>query len=118
MLGEQDPAATLERMQPLLAEYQTDDGDYSNETPVSALRPYVDYAADHRVYVLLDLQPGRTDFLTQAKRYEELLVQPQVGLALDPEWRLGPDQVHIHQFEQSMVTNRLAIADRPELSIV
>jgi len=174
VLGEQDPAATLQRMQPLLAEYQTDDGvivvptfeliatvaasdagddgDYSNETPVSALRPYVDYAADHGVYVLLDLQPGRTDFLTQAKRYEELLVQPHVGLALDPEWRLGPDQVHlrqfgsvdatevnevsdwladlvrehslpqkmflIHQFKLSMVTNRSAIADRPELSIV
>ena len=174
VLGEQDPAATLGRMQPLLAEYQGDDGavviptfeliatvaayeagddgDYSNETSVGALRPYVDYAAANGVYVLLDLQPGRTDFLTQAKRYEELLREPHVGLALDPEWRLEPDQVHlrqlgsvdaaevnevsawlaelvrqqalpqkmllIHQFQQSMVTNREAIEERPELSIV
>ena len=43
---------------------------------------------------MLDLQPGRTDFLTQAKRYEELLVEPHVGLALDPEWRLAPGQLH------------------------
>ncbi len=119
VLGEQDPAATLERMQPLLAEYETDDGvvvvptfeliatiaaaeagddgDYSRETPVAALLPHVEYAAEHGVYVLLDLQPGRTDFLTQAKLYEELLVQPHVGLALDPEWRLEPDQIHLRQ---------------------
>ena len=47
--------------------------------------------------MVLDLQPGRTDFLTQAKRYEEVLKLPYVGLALDPEWRLKPDQVHLRQ---------------------
>ena len=41
------------------------------------------------LYVVLDLQPGHTDFLTQAIRYEALLAQPHVGLALDPEWRLA-----------------------------
>ena len=46
---------------------------------------------------MLDLQPGRTDFLTQAQLYEEFLKQPHVGLALDPEWRLGPNQVHLRQ---------------------
>ena len=49
------------------------------------------------VYVILDLQPGRTDFLTQAKRYEEFLRLPHVGLALDSEWRLEPNQVHLRQ---------------------
>ena len=48
-------------------------------------------------YVVLDLQPGRTDFLTQAKRYEELLRLPHVGLAFDPEWRLKPDQFYLRQ---------------------
>src|SRR5699024_8481049 len=47
--------------------------------------------------VILDLQPGRTDFLTQAKEYEELLKLPHVGLALDPEWRLKADQEHLNQ---------------------
>ena len=42
------------------------------------------------MYVVLDLQPGYTDFLAQAQRYEEFLAQPHVGLALDPEWRLAP----------------------------
>jgi hypothetical protein len=49
------------------------------------------------VYVVLDLQPGRTDFRTQAQRYEALLELPNVGLALDPEWRLGPSAVHMTQ---------------------
>ncbi len=49
------------------------------------------------MFVILDLQPGRTDFLTQAQRYAELLREPHVGLALDPEWRLRPDQVHLRQ---------------------
>jgi len=40
---------------------------------------------------------GRTDFLTEARRYEDLLREPDVGLALDPEWRLGPDQRHLEQ---------------------
>lgn len=73
------------------------DGDYSSEASIDFLRPWVDAAADAGMYVMLDLQPGRTDFLTQAKRYEELLKRSNVGLALDPEWRLGPNQFHMVQ---------------------
>jgi hypothetical protein len=73
------------------------DGNYSNEAPISTLQPWVDAAKAGGVYVVLDLQPGRTDFLTQAKLYADLLLQPNVGLALDPEWRLKPNQVHLQQ---------------------
>lgn len=73
------------------------DGDYSAEASVADLRPWVDAAGAAGVYVVLDLQPGRTDFLTQARRYTELLARPHVGLALDPEWRLGPQQRHREQ---------------------
>jgi hypothetical protein len=73
------------------------DGDYSRESSVASLKPWVDAARKAGVYVMLDLQPGRTDFLTQAKRYEKLLLEPHVGLALDPEWRLKKDQVHLEQ---------------------
>ena len=118
VLGEQGPAATLERILPIAAEYEADgirsiptfeiiatvassragaDGDYSDEASVDLLRPWVEFAGENDMYVMLDLQPGRTDFLTQARRYEELLRLPHVGLALDPEWRLEPDQVHLRQ---------------------
>ncbi len=72
-------------------------GQYTAATSVPALRPWVDKATAAGLYVILDLQPGRADFLTQAKLYSELLALPNVGLALDPEWRLTPDQVPLEQ---------------------
>ena len=74
-----------------------DDNDYSQEMTLETLRPWIEVAGHNGVYVILDLQPGRTDFLTQARRYEEFLRLPHVGLALDSEWRLKPDQVHLRQ---------------------
>ena len=44
-------------------------------------------------YVIIDLQPGSADFLEQAKYDEELLKRPNVGLALDPEWKLYDGQI-------------------------
>ncbi|MCF6742823.1 hypothetical protein E9529_00765 [Blastococcus sp. KM273128] len=73
------------------------DGNYSAEGDVEMLRPWVEAAGEAGLYVILDLQPGRTDFVTQAELYRPLLELPYVGLALDPEWRLGPNEVHLVQ---------------------
>jgi len=119
VLGEQDLEATIERARDLAAEYEPltqvpvvptleiiatvaqgapgADGDYSGEVSVDTLRPWVERAGEEGVYVVLDLQPGRSSFLDQARRYEELLRMPHVGLALDPEWRLAPDEVPLGQ---------------------
>ena len=118
VLGEQEPEQGIERLRQVSAPYGADgatvlptfeiiatvasagagrDGDYSRETDPEVIRPWIEAAANNGVYVVLDLQPGRTDFLTQAKIYEEFLRLPHVGLALDPEWRLKPHQVHLHQ---------------------
>lgn len=117
-LGEQPVDQAIERAAELAAPYGTDDvvlvptfeiiattassspgsdGDYSTELSVSEIRPWVEAAGEAGYYVVLDLQPGRGDFLTQARRYEELLKLPHVGLALDPEWRLRDDQIHLRQ---------------------
>ena len=76
------------------------DGNYSTESDVEDLRPWVEAAGQAGLYVVLDLQPGRTDFLTQARQYQPLLELPYVGLALDPEWRLKPNEVHLTQIGQ------------------
>ena len=73
------------------------DGDYSNESDVSSLRPWVLDATAAGMYIVLDLQPGRASLLAQAKRYQSLLTLPNVGLALDPEWKLGPGQRPLRQ---------------------
>jgi len=73
------------------------DGDYSSESTVESLRPWVEQAAAAGMYVVLDLQPGRADFLSQARRYTDLLRLPNVGLALDPEWHLEAGQKPLQQ---------------------
>ena len=73
------------------------DGDYSNESSVDSLRPWVEKAEASGFYVVLDLQPGRADVLKQAQQYASLLQSPDVGLAVDPEWALKPDQMPLEQ---------------------
>ena len=118
VLGEQGPTEGVERLGSIVAGYDADGlrilptfeiiatvasaapgpaGDYSAVTALDVIEPWVEIAAANDLYVVLDLQPGRTDFLTQAKIYEEFLRLPHVGLALDPEWRLKPNQVHMVQ---------------------
>jgi hypothetical protein len=125
VLGEQDIAASIARAKALAADYQplstetiyptfeiittvasatpTENGDYSREIDASQLLPWIEAARDNGVYVVLDLQSGRTDFLTQAKLYEQLLTQPNVGLALDPEWRLSPSELPIRDIGEVSV---------------
>jgi hypothetical protein len=69
------------------------DGDYSRMIDMARIAQYVDQARRNKVLVILDLQPGRGNFLPQARRLERFLVQPHVGLALDPEWRMPPGKV-------------------------
>lgn len=73
------------------------DGDYSAESTVADLRPWVQAAGKAGMYVVLDLQVGRASVLDQAKLYTGLLTLPYVGLAIDPEWKLGPDQYPLRQ---------------------
>jgi hypothetical protein len=91
---------TFEIIATVASAFPGPDGNYSAESDVEALRPWVEAAGAAGLYVVLDLQPGRTDFLTQAKSYQSLLELPYVGLALDPEWRLQPNQVHLTQIGQ------------------
>jgi hypothetical protein len=79
-------------------------GLYSYETPLSVLRPWVRAATRARMYVVLDLQPGRASLLAEAKQYQALLERPNVGLALDPEWALGPGQVPLKQIGSVSIT--------------
>jgi hypothetical protein len=69
------------------------DGDYSHPIARAQVRRYVRAARRHRAYLVLDLQPGRSTFLSQARDFKWALRKPWVGLALDPEWRMGPGEV-------------------------
>jgi hypothetical protein len=118
-LGEQDLPASIARARKIAAlyrrmggvpvvpafeiiatvaeKYPGSDGSYSYQTPLGVLRPWVMRASAAGFYVVLDLQAGRASLLTQAKEYESFLKLPNVGLALDPEWKLQPGQRPLRQ---------------------
>jgi len=119
VLGQQDLPASITRARQLAAAYGPlsrvpvvpafeiiatvaeaspgPDGSYSYETPVPELLPWVRAATADGLYVVLDLQPGRASLLTQAEHYQALLELPDVGLALDAEWKLQPGQKPLQQ---------------------
>ena len=70
-----------------------DDGLYRIQTPDSTIRRFLRVARRHDALLLLDIQPGRSSFATEAARLDRYLREPDVGLALDPEWHVGPDEI-------------------------
>jgi hypothetical protein len=67
-----------------------DGGDHSMRQDDSTIRRYLRIARVHRMLLLLDIQPGYAPFLQEAKALERWLKEPDVGLALDPEWSMKP----------------------------
>jgi hypothetical protein len=72
------------------------DHDYSHDIPRDLVRRYVAAAHRHGALLLLDIQTGRSPFPVIAKRWTWALKKPWVGLAIDPEWRMGPHEVPAH----------------------
>lgn len=69
------------------------DGDFSHDISRELVAHVIDAAHRNGALVVLDVQPGRSGFLSVARRWSWALRDPWVGLALDPEWRMGPRQV-------------------------
>jgi hypothetical protein len=69
------------------------DGSYTNLLSEDVIEAYLAQARELQGLLILDIQPGRRSFAKEVRRYERFLREPDVGLALDPEWRVGPGQV-------------------------
>src|SRR3954452_19451001 len=68
-------------------------GRYNLRQPDSVIRRYLRAARKAKMLLILDIQPGRSDFFTETRRLRKWLKEPDVGLALDPEWRMTPTQI-------------------------
>ena len=66
-----------------------EDGLYITRQSPATIDRYL--AAARRIHALLvlDIQPGRAGFLSETRRLREWLREPDVALALDPEWHVG-----------------------------
>jgi hypothetical protein len=70
-----------------------DDGMYRSRQTDAVIERYLRAARRAKALLLLDIQPGRSDFFTETTRLKKWLQEPDVGLALDPEWRVTEGQV-------------------------
>ncbi|MEV6909107.1 hypothetical protein [Amycolatopsis sp. NPDC051071] len=66
------------------------DGMYRSRCGDETVKRYLDAARAMNGLLLLDIQPGRADFLPEVRAYEHWLKEPDVGVALDPEWAVEP----------------------------
>ena len=70
-----------------------EDGMYRTRQSGAVIDRYLRAARRHGMLLLLDIQPGRSDFFTETVRLRRWLREPDVGLALDPEWRVTGSEV-------------------------
>jgi hypothetical protein len=67
-----------------------DDGDHSVRQEDRVIRRYLRAARREKMLLILDIQPGYAPFMKEVRAYRRFLKEPDVSLALDPEWSLDP----------------------------
>jgi hypothetical protein len=65
------------------------DGKYRTRQTNATIGRYLKAARRAKALLILDLQTGRSDFFTETVRLRRWLLQPDVSLALDPEWHVA-----------------------------
>ena len=68
-------------------------GLYRDHMPAATIDRHLRVARANKALLLLDIQPGRGNFYDELRRLTRWLREPDVGLALDPEWHVGPGQL-------------------------
>jgi hypothetical protein len=77
------------------------DGKFRRRVDNKVVDYYLRVARDAKALLLLNIQPGQSDFMTEVKAFEPYLRQPDVGVALDPEWAMKPKQTPGRFFGQT-----------------
>ena len=91
--GKREVLPAMELIAVVAAGSAGDDGMYRTRQRPGVIRRYLEAARRHEALLLLDVQPGRSDFMSEVRALEPFLREPDVSLALDPEWHVGPTEV-------------------------
>ena len=92
-VGDREPMPTLELIASIAHPVPGADGSYRTHAPDEVIDDYLAAANRHDAILLLNIQTGAVPFLEEVQNFEEWLVEPNVGVALDPEWAVEPGQV-------------------------
>jgi hypothetical protein len=66
---------------------------YSDRQPGHVIDRYLAAARRAKALLILDIQPGHVDWMTDVQALRPYLEQPDVSLALDPEWKVPAGQI-------------------------
>jgi hypothetical protein len=69
------------------------DGKYRFRQKAAIIDRYLKAARKAKAILVLDIQPGRADFMSEVRHLRRWLQEPDVSLALDPEWSMKPGQL-------------------------
>ena len=83
----------LELIATLVTAAPGDDGKYRYRQSSDLINRYLAEARRAKALLILDIQPGRARFMDEVRAYRPYLREPDVGLALDPEWSMRRHQV-------------------------
>ncbi|MGI8439552.1 MAG: hypothetical protein ACR2NV_05015, partial [Thermoleophilaceae bacterium] len=70
-----------------------EDGKYRFRQKAAVIDRYLKAARKAKAILVLDIQPGRADFMEEVRHYRRWLEEPDVSLALDPEWSMKAGQL-------------------------
>lgn len=114
VLGSASPVAVAERLSDQALDYESlerkvlpafeliativhpvpgQDGMFRSRVADEVIDQYLAAARQERAILILDIQPGRADFMDEVRHYERWLKEPDVSLALDPEWSMREGQI-------------------------
>ncbi len=93
-----EPQPVMELIATVVQASPGKDGKYRSRTSDAEIARYLQVARRNKALLLLNIQPGRADFLAEVQALSRWLAEPDVGVALDPEWAVGPGQKPGHVF--------------------
>lgn len=73
--------------------WPADDGTYLLHTDADTIQKYVDFTRENNMLLILDLQIGRSTVENEISRVSEWLLEPNVHLALDPEFAMDEGEI-------------------------
>lgn len=91
--GDRTVMPVLELIATMVHATPGEDGTYRTREADSVVEDYLAAARRHDGMLLLNIQPGRSSMLEEVQHWEEFLTEPDVGVALDPEWDIAEGQV-------------------------
>ncbi|PID97014.1 MAG: hypothetical protein CSA84_01225 [Actinomycetales bacterium] len=91
--GSRTPLPVLELIATVVHRRPGKDGLFRSRIDEAIVQRHLEAARRRQGILLLNIQPGRAAFLDEVKAWERWLREPDVGLALDPEWAVKAGQI-------------------------